>query len=91
MGLANLYFRKVSVISFLEFPCRFRFCRKPLPRFLFRFHLKYPFSIPFPQNIISISFFGSLFPFTSETDGKFPCHFQTYSRMQDQKRGDLSY
>jgi hypothetical protein len=63
MGLAHLYFWKVSVFVFPEFPCRFRFRRKLLTRFLFRFHLKYSVSVPFPHNTAFVSFFCSLFPF----------------------------
>jgi hypothetical protein len=84
MGLAHLYFRKVSVFVFPEFPCRFHFRRKLLTRFLFRFYLKYSVSVPFSHNTAFVSFFRSLFPFIRKRTESFLAVFNpTFDAVRD--------
>jgi hypothetical protein len=75
-GSVWIIFRKISLFAYTEFPCRFYFRRK-WGTFAISVY-DYFVSVSFPQNAAFVSVFCSPFPFSSETNGKFPFRFQPY-------------
>jgi hypothetical protein len=77
MGLSGLYFGKVPYLLIRNFLAVSISVGNGFPISFAISVYDYSVSVSFPQNAAFVSVFCSPFPFSSETNGKFPFRFQT--------------